>query len=608
MCGFLGSLSLNPINSDKLLYSNKFQICRGPDELKALEGKISDYNNFNSDKFYNLVFNRLSIQDLTKFGSQPMYTKEFNSLILFNGEVFNHNELRKELLENGVEIASKTSDTEVVLKQLSLFGKTAIKKFNGQFSIVFFDFRRKNLLAIRDRMGQKPLFYFLNESELSFSTNLKSLVSLVGNYQINEDSLIHYIELGTVPAPNTIFKGFYKVNPGELFELNLDGQELKINFEKYWNVADFVDENKFNRDTFEEKLFNAIKLRHTADVPVASLLSGGLDSTTIIKIMSDNGLEINSFSIGFKGDKYDETKWSDTVALKYSLNHHKSLISIKNLEKEIFESIAIFDEPYFDPSNLPSNLIYKEISKKFKVAISGDGGDELLNGYLRTNLAIKRHSKNYSFDFLSNLYPGVLGTGARLSSYSNDLKSSYFSFLRDQKFKNLLIKSNNDLNYLNKIYTNTSNELKNLILIDYKFFLPELMMLKVDRTSMANSLEVRSPFVDHNLIEYMISVNYDDPNVINKNYLKQFLKKDFDEEFLNRKKMGFVFNLESWIFSNSNLLLEIINLKSNPLNIDKIILNLLFKIKTRINAHRIWKIVTLIKYLENIDEILLKKR
>lgn len=420
--------------------------------------------------------------------------------------------------------------------------------------------------------------------------------------------MVQYIELGAVPAPNTIFKGFYKVSPGELFDLNLDGQELKINFEKYWNVTDFVDENKFNRDIFEEKLFNSINLRHSADVPVASLLSGGLDSTSIIKIMSDNGLEINSFSIGFKGDKYDETKWSDNVALKYRLNHHKSLISVKNLEKEIFESIAIFDEPYFDPSNLPSNLIYKEISKKFKVAISGDGGDELLNGYKRTNLSIGRSSKNYSFNFLSSIYPGVFGTGAILSSYSNDLKSSYFSFLKDQKFKNLLIKSKNDHNFLDTIYTNTGNNLKNLILIDYKFFLPELMMLKVDRTSMANSLEVRSPFVDHKLIEYMLGVNYEDPNVINKNYLKQFLKNDFDEEFLNRKKMGFVFNLEGWIFSNSNLLLEIINSKSNPLNIDKIILKLLFRIKTRINAHRIWKIVTLIKYLENIDEILINKR
>jgi len=605
MCGFIGSISFYQNNLESLLSANKIQTCRGPDELTTLSKKISQFDEkVKNDKYINLVFNRLAIQDLSNNGSQPMYSKDFNSLIMLNGEIFNHNELRDELRANGVSLVSESSDTEVALKQLSFFGKSAVQKFNGQFSIVFFDFKNNSLMLIRDRLGQKPLFYFNNTETLIFSSNLKSLISNLGDYKIDEHSIQQYLELGVVPAPNTIFKNVYKVKPGEIIETNLNQKKIILETQQFWIIDNFVAERKFDESSFEEKLSEAIKIRHRADVPIANLLSGGIDSTSIIKIMSQNNFEINSFTATYREKKYDESYWSNIVVERFKLSHQQKQISTKSVDTEIFNTLDIFDEPYFDPSNLPSNLIYSEISKKFKVAISGDGGDELLNGYIRTNLAIKRSNKPYTFDALAKIYPKTLGTGSNLSSYSNQLDTSYFSFLSDTNFKEIFFKKTHNNSYLKNLYRDTGDKLKNLILIDYKFFLSEQMLLKVDRTSMANSLEVRSPFMDHKLIEYMLGVNYDDPKVGKKQYLKNLLKEDFDDDFINRKKMGFVFNLEKWVYENEVGLKRIIQSNQLPFSIEQNVINILFTFKTRINSHRIWKLITLIRYFQHVDNII----
>ena len=277
----------------------------------------------------------------------------------------------------------------------------------------------------------------------------------------------------------------------------------------------------------------------TADVPIANFLSGGLDSTSIVKNMYEQNKSINSFTVGTDSEKYDESKWANIVSEKYNTNH-QSVIVPTNLNFDYVNSIInLMDEPYADPSIIPSYIISNEISKHYKVAISGDGGDELLGGYERTKLSLSKSSKfeNY-LSKLYKFYPSYFGTGSKFLSKSSELQVKYSSFLEDNNFLKLLkINPQNTDSYIN--INNELDDYKSLILADYQFFLPDMMMYKVDRMSMANSLEVRSPFVDHKLIEYILSHNstYRKDNE-NKLLLKNYLLKILIKILFTEKSKG----------------------------------------------------------------------
>tara|TARA_B100000427_G_scaffold273685_1_gene241505 strand:- start:1442 stop:3238 length:1797 start_codon:yes stop_codon:yes gene_type:complete len=596
MCGFLGIVSKDKINQDKLISCNRFQTCRGPDEFKTSSGKIMEKFNF------SFIFNRLAIQDLSKAGSQPMYSDKFNSLILFNGEIFNHDELRQFLKGKGISFNSKSSDTEVLLNGLSMYGKSFIKKLTGQFSIFFVDYKKNNLLLARDRLGQKPLFYKKTNDSLIFSSNLKSIISYEDSYEIDEKSLSDYIEYDVVPSPNTLFKNLYKLRPAEIISFNFNGDNIVSDSEIYWNPEEFISENKFDPDLFKEKLIKAITLRSSADVPVASFLSGGLDSTSIVKLMSENLSSVDTFSVGFSSKKYDESEWSSKVALKYDTKHYLSTFNNESIHNEIYKSIDSLDEPYSDPSIVPTYIISKKISEKYKVALSGDGGDELLGGYDRTQLTINNNLNLLKAPEISyQMYPAFLGTGNTFLSKSNNRTTAYKSFLSDHKFKKLILKDSIGNFDISSTVNSDYMPYKSLLLSDYKFFLPEMMLLKIDRLSMANSLEVRSPFVDHKLVEYILSTNlYDYNNGLQKRFLKDLLSRDFGPEFINRKKMGFVFDIENWVYNNLNLIGKSFSSGNLVLNLNKNILNILSLRKSRINAIRIWKLLIIERYLQEL--------
>ncbi len=596
MCGFLGIVSKDKINQDKLISCNRFQICRGPDEFKTSNGKIMEKFNF------SFIFNRLAIQDLSEAGSQPMYSDKFNSLILFNGEIFNHDELRQFLKGKGISFNSKSSDTEVLLNGLSMYGKSFIKKLTGQFSIFFVDYKKNNLLLARDRLGQKPLFYKKTNDSLIFSSNLKSIISYEDSYEIDEKSLSDYIEYDVVPSPNTLFKNLNKLRPAEIISFNFNGNNIVSDSEIYWNPEEFISENKFDPNLFNEKLIKAITLRSSADVPVASFLSGGLDSTSIVKLMSENLSSVDTFSVGFSSKKYDESEWSTKVALKYNTKHYLSTFNNESIHNEIYKSIDSLDEPYSDPSIVPTYIISKKISEKYKVALSGDGGDELLGGYDRTQLTIKNNLNLLKAPEISyQMYPAFLGTGNTFLSKSNNRTTAYKSFLSDHKFKKLILKDSIGNFDISSTVNSDYMPYKSLLLSDYKFFLPEMMLLKIDRLSMANSLEVRSPFVDHKLVEYILSTNlYDYNNGLQKRFLKDLLSRDFGPEFINRKKMGFVFDIENWVYNNLNLIGKSFSSGDLVLNLNKNILNILSLRKSRINAIRIWKLLIIERYLQQL--------
>ena len=598
MCGFIGKVSYENIHHESLENCNKLIECRGPDSKNNSRGISGN----NENLYFDLIFNRLSILDLSDSASQPMTSKNFRTTLLFNGEIYNHKDLRKNLESKGINFITSHSDTEVLLNGLSYYGEQFLQKIRGQFAIVFLDLNKNKLLIARDRLGQKPLFYKHDSKSLTFSSNLKSIVQNENCFDLDKNSLSSYLELGVVPSPNTIFKNINKVAPGEVINIQFDKSNIEVHKSRYWEIEDYVGYEEFNDEKFYSLFEEAVSIRSKADVPVANFLSGGLDSTSIIKSQIQNSQNVNTYSVGYLDSKFDESKWFNLVSSKYKTNHISEFVDISDIDTLVMESTKIFDEPYSDPSTLPSYLISKLISEKYKVAISGDGGDELLGGYLRTAKVLKNSKIPFAAQ-IYNLYPSIFGSGNRILQKSSDDLVAYSSFFKDNKLINLLGFDSSNIEF-SKLFNTKHSTYKNFQLIEYKLYLMEMMMLKVDRTSMANSLEVRSPFVDHKLVEYILSCQtsyYDYRNP--KSLLKTYIKDDFNDNFLDRKKMGFVFDVEAYIYKNYDKLFneipEVENLGINKKNIRK-----LRTIKSRVNANRLWKILFLENYIKSTKELI----
>ena len=600
MCGYIGQVSFNKINNNLIEKCNENIICRGPDEKIVYTNKNTKLKQSSEELNFSFIFNRLKIVDLSPQASQPMISEKFNTILMFNGEIYNHIELRKSLEKENIEFKSSHSDTEVVLNGISKYGIEFVKNLVGQFSITFVDLNLNKIFLIRDRLGQKPLFYSINDENLYFGSNLKSIKKLSNNDTVDLDQVNNYLNLGVVPSPKTIYKNIYKVKPAEILEFAFEDNKIFQTNKIYWNPSDYISDNHFKNDEIMNLIKDSVNMRMRADVGIANFLSGGIDSTSLIKIVSKD-YNIHSFSMSINESTYDESRWFNSVSETYNTKNTTVNLDSNNLTKEsILESIKIFDEPYSDPSTIPSYFLAKTISNNFKVAISGDGGDELFGGYERLQLTMqKKNIANTFYARFYNFYPAFLGTGNRLLRNSNDLKISFSSFLEDRKFLKLL-KIQSKFNFIETYLSNCDDELKNLIIADIHFYLSEMMMLKVDRTSMANSLEVRSPFVDHRLIQYILEHKFTNENLKNpKQLLKDFLSSDFNDEFLNRKKMGFVFDLESWIYKNKNYIKSTINNSKHLREVNLKKLPLLFLYKSRINAIRIWKLFFLSIYLDN---------
>ena len=596
MCGYIGAISKNKIETDKLIQQNKFLVCRGPDKKAVLDSNINDLFGVNSNLNISAIFNRLAIIDLTELGDQPMYLSDRGTLILFNGEIFNHRELRKFMEQKGIKFKSNHSDSEVVLMGLSYFGIDIIKKFVGQFAIFFLDTKSMKAYLIRDRVGQKPLFYYLGDRHFKFSSNLRSLIHDEKNIEISNKGIKNYINFGVVPFKDTIYSNIFKVLPATYVEIDLSNFKKKENL--YWNPAEYISHKKIQNEEFFQYFNDAVTHRLESDVPVANFLSGGIDSTSIIKNIYEKGShKLNTFTVKNQNTKYDESFWANQVVNKYNTHHIEEEISSSVTLDTIEEALSSFDEPYCDPSSIPSFIISKNISNYFKVAISGDGGDELLGGYVRTRNLL--HSKKFNSNFINtifNIYPARFGTGQNILSRTKNLQKATSSYFEDRKLMNLL---GFDLDRDHSYIETSFDEYKNLLLTEYKLYLPEMMMLKIDRTSMANSLEVRSPFVDHKLIEYVLSLSSDDfINNQPKFLLKNYLSEDFSSNFLNRDKKGFVFDIENWVYINKDIIRTTINDGKIINNLNKDIVNLLLKVKSRSNAIRLWKLFVLENYME----------
>ena len=344
MCGFLGSITFKPIEREIFEVCNKRIECRGPDKKTIQSNKI-----FQSSKlFHNFAFNRLSIIDLSESANQPMYSDEFNSLVMFNGEVFNHRQLRKKL-EKNTKFKTSHSDTEALLNGLSFEGINFLKQLNGQFSIFYFDINKKEYYLARDRAGQKPLYYTLNNKGFYFGSDLTAVKNLSGNNHFDDNQIANYLNLGSTITPNSFFKNIYCVEPGEYIKIKVNNENFELENRKYWEIHDYLDDKTFSEEEFVDLFEDSVDIRLDSDVPVSVFLSGGLDSTSIVKAISKKRESINSFSLITNSKKYNESEYMNSVVNKYKTNHHIELVESEIPFDKIQSILLSYDDIIYDP-------------------------------------------------------------------------------------------------------------------------------------------------------------------------------------------------------------------------------------------------------------------
>ena len=551
MCGFLVNISNENINKSNFINSNELIHSRGPDSTEYISG-----DSIETFKFM-FGFKRLAILDLNKNANQPMQDLKNNYILVFNGEIYNFKVLRTELEKKGYKFNTSHSDTEVILHGYKAWGEKVVNKLEGQFSFVIFD-KKEKIFAARDRVGQKPLYYSIDKNNIIFSSSIKSILQLKQSNDINLENINTYLQLGVFPSPSTAYKNINKLKNAEFLELQIDNID-SLKKSKYWDVSEFIDYQKFDYEHFTDLFSNSVKKRSNADVEITAFLSGGLDSTAIVKEAKNYIKDIKTYSISNSNKDYDESDWIKIATQVLSLSNKTTEINRKILLDIYDDSINAYDEPFSDSSSIPTFLVSKYMSQISKVALSGDGGDELLGGYER-----------YSWSSYNNLIPKYVNSlidplvlfllssklvsdrfKQPLSLFMSNPSARYESFFVDKEILSLLNLNSTIFPFKVNFWVETKENFKSMQIADYKFYLPEVMMTKVDRASMANSLEVRSPFVDHHLIEYIMSVSSKDyAKMWNRKIpLKHYLANDFDNSFINRKKMGFAIPLKQWILN-----------------------------------------------------------
>ena len=566
MCGIFGKLYFEKTKIEERDYK---------DCLETLNHRGPDDSGFYVDENIILGSKRLAIIDLSETGHMPMSNEDGRFWIVFNGEIYNFLELRKGL-EKRHKFKSRT-DTEVLLHLYEEKGIDCLKYLRGMFAFAIWDKKEKVLFLARDRVGKKPLKYYFNEKFFIFASELKAILKdKEVKKEIDWGAIDEYLTYQYVPHPKTGFKNIFKLEPAHYLLITLDG---KIKKERYWNL-DFsqkldLSENEWI-EAIEEKLRESVKLRLISDVPLGAHLSGGIDSSMVVAFMAQEMKEpVKTFSIGFKEKEYDETKYARLVAQKYGTDHHELIVdpnAIEILPKLVYH----YEEPYADPSALPTWYLCQMTKNYITVALNGDGGDENFAGYDRYNafkiyldlrlLPGKKIFKKLSEIFYRMIKLKIFRKSFRLfSSYEKDAISFYLKligfFSEEEKEKlyhpelKRLIENSRGSNFLREIFNQASgNWLDKILYLDINSYLPDDLLVKVDIASMAHSLEVRSPFLDHEFMELCARI----PSRLKmKGHAKKYVFKKLAQKYLPkecifRPKTGFGVPLEFW-FKNELL-------------------------------------------------------
>lgn len=579
MCGFVG------------FFKNDFNISDANIKLAAMLKSIThrgpdDYGTWH-DKSLFLGHRRLSIHDLSNAGQQPMHSHSGRYLIVFNGEIYNFEDIRADLPAFNWRGAS---DTEVMLCAIDLWGiEEALKKFNGMFAFALWDKEKKMLTLARDRFGEKPLYYGFVNGCFVFSSELSAIEAAFGEYlTINQTGLHAHSSYSYIQAPLTIYNETHKLKPGCF--VTYENEKLDEP-QSYWSIEEIIynaKQNKITDETEAVSLLNtelkkAVKLRMSADVPLGAFLSGGVDSSTIVALMQEQSTKsINTFSIGFNVPGYNEAEFAKEVAEYLGTNHNERYFSREDVLNIVPKIAEVFDEPFSDASQLPTFLVSEMAKEKVTVCLSGDGGDELFSGYKRYTTTLDLWSTiekvparkilsrivkklpvsvlNSLFFFLENRaasYGRAGAIGPKMKNFAGWLNEEniidfYRASISHWKAEDKLFQSEQPY-CQNKFYDvgryDGMDVGEIMMYLDTINYLPGDILTKVDRTAMNVSLEGRIPLLDHNVAElaWRMPLEMKQKGDIGKWPLKQVMYKYLPKELMDRPKMGFGVPIHEWL-------------------------------------------------------------
>jgi len=518
---------------------------------------------------------RLSIQDLSSSGEQPMFSWNKNFLICFNGEIYNKFELLKKIKQHNEKFTLKSSsDTEILINLFEYYDPQKILHLiEGMFAFSVYDIRRNKIFCFRDRFGEKPFYYSLKNNIFTFSSNLDALCkSKFCNKEIELSSVKEYLNYNYISAPNTIYRDIYKLNPNSILEFDIETSELQIKIQKDAPITKSnLSVNKLI-DLTDQKLSEAIKKQSISDAPVGLYLSGGIDSSLIFSYLKEE-IKFETFTIGFDEDGYDESKNASNLADRYGIKKNTLKVRGRDLLKIKNKLLKAYDEPFGDASALPTLLLAEFAAHKVKVVIGGDGGDELFFGYNRYSIA--EGYKNYFnlcpkpikklLGFLLDLFPLKVVNSIAQKTFLNSLVPNF-----DIKFSKLkkIVKCNDLNEFFNTVKSNyldendipmlnaTTNQrtinisdINSIINNDVNCYLADDILVKGDRANMFFSVENRAPFLDKAVYEIsrIIPNEVKFNKKISKFVLKEIAKKRLEEFNGNMPKMGFTVPLNAWI-------------------------------------------------------------
>jgi asparagine synthase (glutamine-hydrolysing) len=526
------------------------------------------------DDHIGMVHRRLSILDLSTAGTQPMVSRTGRYVIAFNGEIYNYLELRQSLNAAGFTFRTQT-DTEVLLALFEHKGVSCLDELNGMFAIAIWDTEAKQLFLARDRLGKKPLYYYQESGQFAFASEIKALLPAPFiRTELRLDAVKDFFAYQYVPDPKTIYQNIHKLPPGHWLITN--GAEVEQ--QQYWDVS-FSSESTASEEELQAGLYDliddAVRLRMISDVPLGAFLSGGVDSSAVVGLMAGHSSQpVTTCSIGFDSKRFDEVKWARKVAGLFKTDHHEFTVR-ENVAGNIAGIARYFDEPFADPSFVPTYFVSQLARQKVTVALAGDGGDENFAGYskYRTDQIENRLRNLFPGPLRRALFPGLGQLAGRINSPATrkaqsllgtlamEPDRSFFTtncFFRQSLWDELVrgdLKRETvgydpaDITREHYANADTDDHLGKILYTDIKTYLPGDILVKVDRMSMAHSLETRAPLLDYRVVEY--AANLPSALKLNGKEKKYLLKRSFEtmlpEDVLYRKKMGFSVPLAHWL-------------------------------------------------------------
>lgn len=565
MCGICGIFEFErreDVSRDAVHRMNETMRHRGPDDEGIHVGPG-----------IGLGHRRLSIIDLAG-GHQPMCNEDGTIWVLLNGEIYNYPELRHELIQRGHRFSSR-SDTEAIVHLYEEYGEDSVARLRGMFAIALWDSRQRKLLLARDRVGKKPLFYSANDKRILFGSELKALLAADAlPRDIDHQAVCDYFTFGYVPTPKTIYRAARKVRPGHYLVASASG----LREVRYWDLSFGNLQQKSEEewcDLLRHEICEATRIRLMSDVPLGAFLSGGVDSSSIVAMMSHlMKRAVTTCSIGFEVERYNEVEFARLVAGKFATDHHEQVVKPNAIE--ILDKLAWhYDEPFADSSAIPTYYVSKMAREHVTVALGGDGGDESFAGYRRYALdhfenqlrrVVPRWMRRSVFGPLGRWYPAlawaprVFRGKATFQSLSRDPLEGYANsisiFRPDDKARLFTadfrqsLGGYDSLDVLREHYhrAETDDLLSRIQYVDIKTYLTDDILTKVDRASMAVSLEVRAPLLDHHLMEKVASI----PSSLKlrgrtgKYIFKKAMEPLLPADILYRSKQGFAVPLDEW--------------------------------------------------------------